>query len=110
MRQKLTAACVLVGLLLLLGAAGDSDRSTGIYIFERAIAGVVLLTAGAILNRRRETVKHMNRGEKTQLILSVFGKLNDDNQGVLLSKAVSLTNEKAANTPTDQSEVLTANQ
>ena len=54
MRQKLTAACVLVGLLLLLGAAGDSDRGTGIYIFERALSGGVLLTAGAIRTKGTE--------------------------------------------------------
>ena len=52
----------------------------------------------------------MSRDEKICLILSIFGGLNDNNQSVFLNRAASLTNEKAANTPTDQSEALTANQ
>ena len=57
MRKTLTVACFLVGLLLLLGAAGDSDRQTGAYIFERAGAGAVLLAAGIAMNWRKRKVE-----------------------------------------------------
>lgn len=57
MRKTLTAACFLVGLLLLLGAAGDSDRQTGAYIFERAGAGAALLAAGIAMNWRKRKVE-----------------------------------------------------
>lgn len=44
--RYITALLALVGFLLLLGAAGDSDRGAGTHIQERAAAGVVLLAAG----------------------------------------------------------------
>ena len=50
--RYITALLALVGFLLLLGAAGDSDRGAGTHIQERAAAGVVLLAAGTFGHKK----------------------------------------------------------
>ena len=52
MMRYITALLALVGFLLLLGAAGDSDRGAGTHIPERAASGVVLLAAGTFGHKK----------------------------------------------------------
>lgn len=53
MRNIIAAVLCIGGLVLLLGAAGDSDRGTGTYILGRAVWGIVVLTAGVISSKRK---------------------------------------------------------
>ena len=53
MKKYIPPTLIIVGMILLLGAAGDSDCGTGQYILARAITGVSMAAVGCIMQHTK---------------------------------------------------------
>ena len=54
MKQKLPAIIGIVGGVIALGAVGDADCGTGLYIIGRAVIGIIMVSVGIIWAKIRE--------------------------------------------------------
>lgn len=51
--KRIPPTLIIVGIILLLGAAGDSDCGTGRYILARAVIGVSMAAVGCIMQHTK---------------------------------------------------------
>ena len=51
--KRIPPTLIIVGIILLLGAAGDSDCGTGQYILARAVIGVSMAAVGCIMQHTK---------------------------------------------------------
>ena len=51
--KRIPPTLIILGIVLLLGAAGDSDCGTGQYILARAVIGVSMAAVGCIMQHTK---------------------------------------------------------
>ena len=69
--KRIPPALIIVGMILLLGAAGDSDCGTGQYILARAIIGVFMAAVGCIMQHNFIKTRRANRWRATKDLIKI---------------------------------------